>query len=112
MIPAPVAPYRPDREQRLDAIDHVVYGYANLISAARYSLYDDAPWRTYCDDAFLLACRKIEDFLTSKCRSVLCKDPNDFGILRWPSSLPEQHRRTRPPCHQAVGESKSRIPSL
>ena len=55
--------YDPDRTQRIGAIRHVVYEYANLIAAGHYSIHGDAPWRTHCDDAFLLGCRKLDDFL-------------------------------------------------
>lgn len=44
-------------------IEHVVYEYANLISAANCDIHGHAPWRTHCDDAFLLGYRKMRDFL-------------------------------------------------
>jgi len=36
-------------------IRDVVYEYGNLRAAAYYSIHGQAPWRTNCDDAFLLA---------------------------------------------------------
>jgi hypothetical protein len=54
----------PDRSQRIEVIRDLVYEYGNLMAAAHYDLLGDAPWRTNCDDAFLLGCRKIGDFLT------------------------------------------------
>ena len=56
-------PFNPPRSKRLAAIRDVVYEYVNLISAGYYSLDGKAPWRTNCDDAFLLGCRKLHDFL-------------------------------------------------
>jgi len=53
----------PDREQRIAAIKDVVYEYANLMSAGHWSMHGQAPWRTHADDAFLLGCRKLGDFL-------------------------------------------------
>jgi hypothetical protein len=50
-------------------IEHVCYEYANLISAAHYDLHGQAPWRTHCDDAFLLGYRKVRDFLLRDKRS-------------------------------------------
>jgi hypothetical protein len=50
-------------------IEHVCYEYANLISAARYDIHGQAPWRTHCDDAFLLGYRKMRDFLLKDKRS-------------------------------------------
>jgi hypothetical protein len=54
----------PDRSQRIAAVKDIVYEYANFISAAHHSIHGHAPWRTNCDDAFLLGCRKLDDFLT------------------------------------------------
>jgi hypothetical protein len=53
----------PEREERIAAIEHVVYEYANLMSAAFHSLRGPAPARTHSDDAFLLGYRKLGDFL-------------------------------------------------
>ena len=53
----------PTRVERIAAIEHVVYEYANLMSAAFYSLNGPAPMRTHSDDAFLLGYRKLGDFL-------------------------------------------------
>src|SRR5687767_8938450 len=62
-LPMPPVPYIPSRGDRLNAVTHVVHEYANLVSAAHYSMHGDAPWRSHCDDAFLLGCRKMDDFL-------------------------------------------------
>jgi hypothetical protein len=58
----------PTKEERLAAIEHVVYEYANLISAGCCSLQGPAPIRTHSDDAFLLGCRKLGDFLMDDIR--------------------------------------------
>lgn len=50
-------------------IEHVCYEYANLISAAHWSIEGRPPWRTNVDDAFLLGCRKLGDFLLKNKRS-------------------------------------------
>lgn len=50
-------------------IEHVCYEYANLISAAHWSINGQAPWRTNVDDAFLLGYRKLRDFLLKDKRS-------------------------------------------
>ena len=60
----------PGRGKRIAAIKDVVYEYANLMAAAHYSLHGSAPWRTNCDDAFLLGCRKLDEFLMRVKRSV------------------------------------------
>jgi hypothetical protein len=66
----PPIPYVPDRFDRLNAVVHVAHEYAILVSAAHHSLYGQAPWRSHCDDAFLLGCRKMDDFLVKKQRSL------------------------------------------
>jgi hypothetical protein len=73
----PVVPFVPDPGARKDAIVHVVYEYANLMMAAHYSLHGSAPWRTSCDDAFILGCRKLDDFLVKKQRSVKDRKEQD-----------------------------------
>src|SRR6185369_1397079 len=50
-------------------IEHVCYEYANLMSAAHWTIQGTAPWRTNVDDAFLLGYRKLGDFLLKKTRS-------------------------------------------
>jgi hypothetical protein len=49
-------------------IEHVCYEYANLMSAAYWTIHGAAPWRTNVDDAFLLGYRKLADFLMKKKR--------------------------------------------
>jgi hypothetical protein len=66
----PPVPYTPSSEELLRGVEYVVHEYANLLSAAHHSLYGRPPWRTHCDDAFLLGCRKMEDFLLRTRRSV------------------------------------------
>jgi hypothetical protein len=72
-------------------IEHVCYEYANLISAAHYDLHGHAPWRTHCDDAFLIGYRKLRDFLMRDTRSerkgvelpdVLARDYLPSGFAR------------------------------
>jgi hypothetical protein len=57
-IPYPITPAVLKR-----GTEHVCYEYANLISAAHHDIHGQAPWRTHCDDAFLLGYRKMRDFL-------------------------------------------------
>jgi hypothetical protein len=61
--------YVPMPQQRIAAIEDVVYEFANLMAAAHFSMRGQAPWRTNCDDAFLLGCRKIGHFLMAGRRS-------------------------------------------
>lgn len=61
--------YRPNAALLKRGIEHVCYEYANLISAAHWSINGQAPWRTNVDDAFLLGYRKLRDFLLKDRRS-------------------------------------------
>lgn len=61
--------YVPTPDLLHSGIRHVCYEYKNLISAAHYSMNGQAPWRTHCDDAFLLGYRKLRDFLLDDYRS-------------------------------------------
>lgn len=72
-------------------IGHLCYEYANLISAAHCDLHGQAPWRTHCDDAFLLGYRKMRDFLLRDKRSerrgvelpdILARDYMPSGFTR------------------------------
>ena len=63
-------PFLTNHTQRIQAITHVVYEYGNLMVAGYYSIHGAAPWRTNCDDAFLLGCRKLDDFFMKDKRSV------------------------------------------
>jgi hypothetical protein len=69
-----VIKFVPTRAQLIEGIRHVVYEYGNLMAAGHFSISIEgkAPWRTNCDDAFLLGCRKLGDFLLSKGRSKRC----------------------------------------
>ena len=73
-------------------IAHVCYEYANLISAAYWSIHGEAPWRTHADDAFLLGYRKLADFLLKD------KRPRRNGVelpdLRAKDYLPADTTRT------------------
>src|SRR5688572_27022589 len=62
-------PYPIDPSLLKRGIKHVCYEYANLISAAHWSLNGQPPWRTNVDDAFLLGYRKLRDFLLKDKRS-------------------------------------------
>lgn len=63
-----VAKFVPDRTQKIQVIRDLVYEYANFMVAAHFDLEGLPPWRTSCDDAFLLGCRKISDFLMKNTR--------------------------------------------
>lgn len=58
----------PDRVQKLAVIRDLVYEYGNFMTAAYFDLNGESPWRTNCDDAFLLGCRKLGDFLMKDVR--------------------------------------------
>jgi hypothetical protein len=89
---ASISRFVPSREQRIDGIRHVVYEYGNLRVAAHYSLCGSAPWRTSCDDAFLLGCRKLDDFLMRDKRSKMYgQEQDDILALDY---LPQGHRRS------------------
>jgi hypothetical protein len=62
-------PYPLDAALLKRGIEHVCYEYANLMSAAYWSINGHAPWRTNVDDAFLLGYRKLRDFLLRDKRS-------------------------------------------
>ncbi|MBK5291497.1 MAG: hypothetical protein JJE04_07475 [Acidobacteriia bacterium] len=64
-----IEPFTPTQAQLNEGIIHVCYEYANLMSAAYWDQKGAAPWRTQCDDAFLLGYRKLGDFLLNKERS-------------------------------------------
>lgn len=68
----PRAPIRfiPDAHQLDRGIEHSCYEYTNLISAAHWDMEGDAPWRRHADDAFMLGCRRLGDFLLNSRRSV------------------------------------------
>jgi hypothetical protein len=82
----------PGKEKRIAAIKDVVYEYGNLIAAGHYSMRGQAPWRTNCDDAFLLGCRKIDDFLMKEKRSV--KDGQELDDVLALDYLPVSAART------------------
>ena len=68
-MPKPLKPFSPDRKELARGIEHISYEYANLMSAAHWDMKGAPPWRTHADDAFLLGCRKIGDFLLNRHRS-------------------------------------------
>jgi hypothetical protein len=53
----------PTREQKMAAIEHVVFSYTYLLSAGHYSLFGAAPWRTHAEAAFQAQYRDMADFL-------------------------------------------------
>jgi hypothetical protein len=62
-------PYQLNAALLKRGIEHVCYEYANLISAAHWSINGQPSWRTNVDDAFLLGYRKLRDFLLKDKRS-------------------------------------------
>jgi hypothetical protein len=60
-----MTPFVPDHAQKLAVIRDLLYEYGNLMAAAHFDLDGAPPWRTNCDDAFILGCRKIGDFLST-----------------------------------------------
>jgi hypothetical protein len=73
-------PYQLNATVLKGGLEHVCYEYANLISAAHWSINGQAPWRTNVDDAFLLGYRKLRDFLFRGKRSERNLDAPDLGI--------------------------------
>jgi hypothetical protein len=71
-------------------IEHTCYEYANLMSAAYWSIHGAAPWRTHADDAFLLGYRKMHDFLLHKTRSKRRNGelPDILALDYLPTNLP------------------------
>ena len=65
-----VKPYRPTAALLTRGIEHVCYEYANLISAAYWSMNGHAPWRTNVDVAFLLRLSKARRFSAQGQRSI------------------------------------------
>jgi hypothetical protein len=63
-------PFVPDRLEQIAVIRDIVYEYGNLMAAGYYDVHGNAPWRTSCDDAFLLGCRKLGDFLMNDNRNL------------------------------------------
>ena len=61
--------FSPTPQQLTRGIVHICYEYCNLLSAAYWDLHGVPPWRTHCDDAFLLGYRKMSDFLLNTRRS-------------------------------------------
>ena len=66
----PIYQYSPE-ENLIPGIGHTCYEYNGLLSAAYWSLKGSAPWRTHADNAFLIGCRKMHDFLMRNNRSTL-----------------------------------------
>jgi hypothetical protein len=59
-------PSDPKPADKIAVMRDIVYEYGNLMVAAHFDLNGAPPWRTNCDDAFLLGCRKIGDFLLTE----------------------------------------------
>ena len=68
-MPKTGKPYPLTAEIIHEGIGHTCYEYANLMSAAYWTMHGAAPWRTNADDAFLLGYRKLGDFLLNRTRS-------------------------------------------
>lgn len=62
-MPKTIILFIPSADQLARGIEHICYEYANLMAAAHWDMKGAAPWRTQCDDAFLLGYRKLADFL-------------------------------------------------
>lgn len=45
------------------AIEHVVFDYTYLLSAAHHTLFGAAPWRVHAEKALLLHYRNVDEFL-------------------------------------------------
>jgi hypothetical protein len=102
-------------------IEHVCYEYANLMSAAYWSMHGAAPWRTHADDAFLLGYRKMHDFLLKPTRSrrrgnelpdVLASDYLPLGLTpQW--TLPTWTKEwSGPMAHSCFLRSREGMDSL
>jgi hypothetical protein len=50
-------------EQKMAAIEHVVFTYTYLLSAGHYCLFGAAPWRAHAETAFQLQYRDMAGFL-------------------------------------------------
>jgi hypothetical protein len=62
-----MAKYIPTQSERLEAVWHVVYEYANLVSSGDLlRVQHGFPINTYIQDAFLLNCRKVADFFVQE----------------------------------------------
>lgn len=85
--------FNPSRKKRIAGIEDVVYEYGNLLVAGHYSMRGQAPWRTNCDDAFLLGCRKLDDFLMKDKRTVR-KDGRELDDVLALDYLPVSAPRT------------------
>ncbi|HEU0123036.1 MAG TPA: hypothetical protein VFQ91_21080 [Bryobacteraceae bacterium] len=74
----------PTREQRMAAIEHVVFDYTYLLSAAHHTLFGAAPWRVHAEKALLLHYRNVDEFLL--------RDSRDGRILATDYLEPETAR--------------------
>lgn len=62
-----VVPYVPKPGEVTGAIHHVIYEYANLVSSGLHVLSaPGCPIDTHVQDAFLLNCRKLSDFFSTR----------------------------------------------
>jgi len=89
----------PTRDERLAAIEHVVFDYTYLLSAAHHTLFGAAPWRVHAEKALLVHYRNVDDFLMRDERSdhVLASDyvetPRTWDLPTWRQEWRE-HMRT------------------
>lgn len=60
--------FDPKPADKIAVIRDIVYEYGNFMAAAHFDLNGAPPWRTHCDDAFQLGCRKLSDFLMKDTR--------------------------------------------
>ncbi len=89
------------REQRMAAVEPVVFEYTYLLSAGHHAMFGAAPWRSHAERAFLLHYRNVDDFLLLEERGdhILAADYLDGNVSR-PWDLPtwrtewREHART------------------
>jgi hypothetical protein len=53
----------PSREEKMAAIEAVVYTYTSLLSAGHFAMFGLAPWRMHAETAFQMQYRDIAEFL-------------------------------------------------
>jgi hypothetical protein len=80
---------QPSESELLKSVEHVVYEYANLVSAVGRDV--PAPINTHLQDAFLLSYRKMADFFLTPISKVTKHDivAEDFTVSLQPYALPE-----------------------
>jgi hypothetical protein len=73
----------PTREQRMAAIEPVVFEYTYMLSAGHHAMFGAAPWRTHAERAFLIHYRNVDDFLLRAERTdqIVAADYLDSGFV-------------------------------